>query len=130
MNLPLNKLKIFSTYSQIRVHFRVAPPQACQKTQAALANLALLPGCVDYALTYWKQNVFQWSISGVWVSKADRDRHYLSDQIQVLFKTLIQLDASLIYCGEGQSGCPGPVNMYSGERLFLLGPVSLEVVEG
>lgn len=120
MNRPLDKSIIFSSYSQIRIHFHVAPPQACRETIAALAKLALLPGCVEYALTYWKQNVFQWSISGVWVSEADRDRHYSSDQIQVLFQGLIQQNASLIYCSEGQSGCPGPVNISSGKRLFLV----------
>ncbi|AZF10879.1 hypothetical protein C4J93_2681 [Pseudomonas sp. R2-37-08W] len=39
---------------------------------------------------------------GVWTDEEDRDRHYCSEQIQVLFNCLIQQHAALICCSEGQ----------------------------
>lgn len=102
MNQPSEERQVFESYNQIRVHFHVCPSRPCLEVQGALDRLALLPGCINYALTYWQQNAFQWSIAGVWTNEEDRNRHYCSEQIQVLFKCLIEQSASLISCSEGQ----------------------------
>ena len=97
------KHRTLYSYNQISIRFPILPPLSCPETQAALAHIALLPGCLDYALTCREQEVFQWSISGIWVNEEDRQRHYCSEQIQVLFRCLIQRNASMICCSEGQT---------------------------
>jgi hypothetical protein len=102
MNQPAEKREIFEIYSQINVHFHVCPIQPCIDVKAALDSLASLPGCIDYTLTHWTRSAFQWTIAGVWANEEERNRHYCSDQIQVLFNCLIRQRASVICCSEGQ----------------------------
>ncbi|WP_434598138.1 hypothetical protein J3Q09_13570 [Pseudomonas sp. R4-83] len=102
MNESPEKRQTSESYNQIRVHFHVCPSQTCIEVQGALDRLATLPGCVDYVLRHTQSNRFQWIITGVWSHAENRNRHYCSEQIQVLFKCLLLQRASLICCSEGQ----------------------------
>lgn len=104
MDIALEKHRITPSHSQIKVRFQARPPQVFSEIQEVLIHISRLPGCISYALTCREQDAFQWSISGSWISAEDRDRHYCSEQIQVLFRCLIQRNAFLICCSEDQAG--------------------------
>lgn len=101
MNLIVENHRILLSRSQISVRFQVAPPAYCPALREALLRISLLPGCLDYKLTDEEQAPFHWLISGIWMNEGSRHRHYCSEQLQVLFRYMIERNACWIRCSEG-----------------------------
>jgi quinol monooxygenase YgiN len=100
MKPSLEKIRICASYSQIEVRFKAGSERPCGEITGVIKQLASLPGCLDYSLSYKKANALDWSIESAWASPAARESHYKSEHIQVLFHHLLRKNPYLIRCRE------------------------------
>jgi quinol monooxygenase YgiN len=116
MKLSSIDKELYTTYSEMKVSFRVSPPPLHWGFKAVMDSLNAMPGCVSYELSDHPEAPFHWSICGVWSSEEAKKRHYASKQLQTLLQLLLGTGVSVISCSDTDTQCSADADFRSDDR--------------
>lgn len=91
---------ISQSYNEMNISFRILPPQVALLLADSLAELAALPGCLDYLASVSSSDKSHWTIRGVWINDESRIVHYHSTALQRLICFALRNNASHIIFSE------------------------------